>query len=39
LLRWLIEQGYPQANLFVGIKVCDTQRANALDTSHVFNEG
>lgn len=39
LFRWLIERRYPLANLFFGIKVRDTQRASALDTSHAFTEG
>jgi len=39
LFRGPIEQRYPLANLFVGIKVRDTQRASALDMSHAFTEG
>ncbi len=39
LFRWLIEQRYLLANPFAGVKVRDTQRSAALDTSHVFTEG
>ncbi len=39
LFRWLIEQRYLLANPFAGVKVRDTRRSAALDTSRAFTEG